>query len=614
MVLLLPTQLLPTPSLDLASLRQAYAEGFAPHELVEHCFARIAEVADPGIFITLRDKAAVLADCLALGPFDPHKKPLWGVPFAVKDNIDVAQIATTAACPDFAYLPEQSATVVERLRAAGAILIGKTNLDQFATGLVGVRTPYPVPRNAMDAALVPGGSSSGSAVAVAQGIVSFALGTDTAGSGRVPAALNNIVGLKPSLGLLSTRGVFPACRTIDCVSVFALTVDDAYDVLACGAAYDEKDPYSRPLPLQALERPAATPRIGVPSAASRLFFGDKAAEAAFDEALRNAAFAGASIVEVDLTAFFATAALLYEGSFVAERYAAIRKFIETRPEALHPTTRKITEGARNFNAADVFADLYRLADLRRETAAIWHDIDMLVVPSIPTIVTCEDIAADPIGPNSQLGTYTNFVNLLDLCALAVPGPFRNDGRPAGITLIAPAGQDARLARLGRVLHANLGIAMGATKITLPGLAQRPTAVPPQDKIEIVVVGAHMSGLPLNGELVAQGGTFIRETQTASCYKLFALPGGPPQRPGLLRVAADEGTAISVEVWALPPDGLGRFLANIPPPLSIGTILLADDASAKGFLCEPQDLLEARDISHCGSWRAYLASPEYAHGQ
>jgi allophanate hydrolase len=350
----------------------------------------------------------------------------------------------------------------------------------------------------------------------------------------------------------------------------------------------------------------------VPKAESRLFFDDMIAAAAFDEALRSAAFSGATIVEVDLSAFFETAALLYGGSFVGERYAAIREFIEKHPEALHPTTRQIIEGARNFNAADVFADFERLAVLRRKTADMWRRIDMLVVPSIPTIVTCADIARDPIEPNSRLGTYTNFVNLLDLCALAVPGPFRSDGRPAGITLIAPAGNDAQLAGLGRDFHARLGITMGATKIFLPGLREKPVQVPP-DMIEVIVVGAHMSGLPLNGELHAHGAIFVREAKTAASYKLFALPGGPPHRPGLLRVAGGEGTSIAVEVWALPPEGLGRFMTAIPSPLSIGTIRLTDGSSAKGFLCEPQDLLEARDISHHGSWRAYLAAQEHAHG-
>jgi allophanate hydrolase len=603
--------LLLTPSLDLASLRLAFAEGLSPQDIIEHCFARISQVADPGIFIALREKDAILADCRKLGPFDPEQKPLWGVPFAVKDNIDVAAMATTVACPEFAYVATESATAVERLIAAGAILIGKTNLDQFATGLVGLRTPFPAPRNAMDASLVPGGSSSGSAVAVALGIVSFALGTDTAGSGRVPAALNNIVGLKPSLGLVSTRGVFPACRSLDCVSIFALSVDDAFDVLKSCAGYDEKDPRSRHMPLYAPARLPA-PRIGIPNEASRVFFGDTYAAGAFDEALKSRAFASAQLTECDLAPFFAAAALLYGGAFVAERYAAIRDFIELKPEALHPTTRKIIEAARKFSAGDLFADFDRLAVLKRDAQALWDDIDCLVVPSIPSIVTRDEIAVDPIGPNTRLGTYTNFVNLLDLCALAVPGPFRGDGWPAGVTFIAPAGRDGLIAGLGREFHASLEMTMGATGVSLPALSDKPGHLP-QDMIEIVVVGAHMSGLPLNGELLAHGATFVRQSETAKCYKLFALPGGLPSRPGLLRVAEGQGTAIAVEVWALPVEGFARFVAGIPSPLSIGTLRLADASSVKGFLCEPQDLLEARDISQYGSWRAYLASAEPAHG-
>lgn len=601
-------------SLDLISLRRAYAGGLTPRRLIEHCLAHLVKVNDPGIFIALRDKQEILADCDALESVHRSTKPLWGVPFAVKDNIDVAGMETTAACPEFAYAPAQTAEAVVRLQAAGAVLVGKTNLDQFATGLVGLRTPYPAPRNAFDPALVPGGSSSGSAVAVAQGIVSFALGTDTAGSGRVPAALNNIVGLKPSLGLVSTRGVFPACKSLDCVSIFALTVDDAWDVFACCAGYDDADPRSRHIPLNAPERLPA-PRIGVPDRASRIFFDDKIASAGFDDALRNAAFTGSSLVEVDLSHFFATAALLYGGAFVAERYAAIRAFVDSQSEALHPTTRKIIEAGRNFSAADLFNDLDRLVELRHATAAVWRDVDMLVVPSIPTIATCEEVARDPIGPNNKLGTYTNFVNLLDLCALAVPGPFRSDGRAAGITLIAPAGDDARLAGFAREFHAHAGVPMGATKNLLPTLVERKPVVACDDMIEIVVVGAHMSGLALNGELLAHGATFVRETQTAPCYKLFALPGGPPYRPGLLRVADGEGEAIAVEVWALPVTSLGRFMADIPPPLAIGTLCLADGSvSVKGFLCEPQDLLEARDISRFGGWRAYLAAGEYADGR
>jgi allophanate hydrolase len=396
--------------------------------------------------------------------------PLWGVPFAVKDNIDVAGVPTTAGCPAFAYTPQISAPVVERLFDAGAILIGKTNLDQFATGLVGTRTPYPVPRNSFDPALVPGGSSSGSAVAVARGLVSFALGTDTAGSGRVPAALNNVVGLKPSRGAISNRGTVPACRTLDCVSVFAATVDDAWTVLGVAAGYDEADPYSRPVALGGLSLPPSL-RIAVPDAKSRIF-GSAIAEEAFDAALALLARLGfeCRTNAADLSLFFEAARLLYEGAWVGERYAAIRDFIESRPDALHPVTRQIIEGARSLSAADAFAGQYRLAELIRATAPFWRDHDVLVVPSIPDICTLADVEKKPIAANSRLGAYTNFVNLLDLCALAVPGPFRADGRPAGVTLIAPAGRDGLLAALGGRLHAAAGVPIGATQNPLPPIA------------------------------------------------------------------------------------------------------------------------------------------------
>ncbi len=589
-------------SFDFASLHRAYAEGLSPAEVADLSLTRLMELRDPGIYIAMRDQAAILEDCRALGAFDLAAKPLWGLPFAVKDNVDVAGLATTVACPQFAYMPKQSAPAVELLQKAGAILLGKTNLDQFATGLAGVRTSYPVPRNAIDPSLVPGGSSSGSAVAVAQGLVSFALGTDTAGSGRVPAALNNIVGLKPSLGLISPRGVFPACRSLDTISIFALTVDDAFKALECCAHYDAAEPYSRAMPLL---RPFVPPvlRLGIPNAKSRQFFGDAVAEAAFDAALANEAFAGAERVEIDFAPFFDVAALLYNGPFVAERYAAIRAFIEAQPQALYPVTRQIIEGARAFSAADAFAGLYRLAELKRVALPVWDNIDCLVVPSMPGVVTLEEIAADPIGPNACLGTYTNFVNLLDLSALAVPGPFRSDGRPAGITLIAPAGQDALLAGVGRVFHAHANLSMGASGIAVPALAEEGDALPP-DWIELVVVGAHMQGLALNTELVASGGTFRREAQTAASYRLFVVPETEPARPGLIRAAKGEGQAIAVEVWALPPAGFGRFVAAIPSPLCIGSVELADGSVLKGFLCEPEALHGAQDISHLGGWRAF----------
>ncbi len=418
---------MPSPALPAAltvpALAKFYESGGSPRDVVEAVHARIAALGDPGIYIALKDKAAALEAASRLPPRDPARYPLWAVPFAVKDNIDVAGLPTTAACPGFAYTPEESATVVTRLEAAGAILIGKTNLDQFATGLVGVRSPYPVPRNAIDPALVPGGSSSGSAVAVAQGLVTFALGTDTAGSGRVPAALNNIVGLKPTVGAASTKGVVPACRTLDCVSVFALTVDDAWAAYGAMAGYDPNDAYSRTVPVRA-GAVEPQPVIGVPREEDLRFFGDAMQEQAYRAALAHLTAAGARLKPIDMTPFFETAALLYEGPWVAERHAAIASVLARTPDIVHPVTRRIVEGANGFSASQLFTAQYRLQALRRETASVWREISMLAVPTTPVSPTLADLAADPIGPNSRCGTYTNFVNLLDLCALAVPGPFR----------------------------------------------------------------------------------------------------------------------------------------------------------------------------------------------
>lgn len=591
------------PDLTIARLHAAYAGGQDPAELMRGVLDAIAAADDPGIFITLVDSQAIEKAVAELGHFDPKEKPLWGVPFAVKDNIDVAGLPTTAACAEYAYTPTETAFAVARLLDAGAVLIGKTNLDQFASGLVGVRTPYRIPRNAIDPTLVPGGSSSGSAVAVARGLVSFALGTDTAGSGRVPAALNNIVGLKPSLGIVSTRGVVPACRTLDCVSIFGLTVDDAWRAFRIMAVYDEADAYAR---RSAIGVPSAPPhlRIGVPSTASIRFFGDARAEAAFEGSLRDLRAIGATIVEVDMRPFLDAAELLYGGPWGAERFEAIRDFIARHRAALHPVTRQIIDGATRHSAADAFAGHYRLAALRRQTEGVWRTIDALMVPTIPTPATRADLEADPIGPNSRLGTYTNFVNLMDLAALAVPGRLRPDGWPAGVMLVAPRGQDAFLAALGARLHALTGARLGATPSSVSHAPVAPITAP-AGWIELCVVGAHMSGLPLNTELTGLGGVFLREVRTQSSYRLFALDGGPPKRPGLLRVASGEGHSIAAEVWALPAESFGRFVAAIPPPLGIGTLLLADGTTPKGFLVEPEATRAAQDISSTGSWRAYL---------
>jgi allophanate hydrolase len=433
------------------ALHAGYATGLAPRDVVDAAYARLAAAGDPGIFLHCLPQESVRAAADALPAFDPERFPLWGLPFAIKDNIDLAGAPTTASCPAFTYWPERSATVVERLQAAGALLIGKTNLDQFATGLVGVRTPFPAPRNPFDAERVPGGSSSGSAVAVAQGIVAFSLGTDTAGSGRIPAAFNNLVGLKPSLGALSTRGVVPACRTLDCVSIFALDVDDARAVFTVAAAYDEEDPYSRRVSQQ--DEPIR--RIALPRDEDLLFFGDAAMETAWRGAQGRLDGLAIDVSRIDLGPFFAVARMLYDGPWVAERRAAAGRLMET-PEALHPVTRSILAGADRLSAVDCFQAFYRLAELRRACERALDCLDAIIVPTAPIFPRLADLEADPIGPNSRLGTYTNFVNLLDLAAIAVPGPARPDGLPAGLTLIGRAESDLVLADLAAAIFPGVG--------------------------------------------------------------------------------------------------------------------------------------------------------------
>ena len=580
-------------TLDVASLTADYAAGRSPAAVIDAVYDRLAAVDDPGIFITLVDRAAAKAAAEALGAYDPAR-PLWGVPFAVKDNIDVAGLPTTAACPAFSYMPATSAPAVARLLEAGAILVGKTNLDQFATGLVGLRTPYPAPRNAYDPAIVPGGSSSGSAVAVAQGVVAFALGTDTAGSGRVPAALNNIVGLKPSLGTVSGRGMVPACRTLDTISVFAGSVDDAWRVYETIAGYDPEDPFSRPAADRSLT--SARPRLGVPRAADLEFFGDDHAARAFADALAAYGRLPVDIAEVDMRPFLNTGDLLYNGPWIAERHAALRAFLASNASDVHPVTRGIVEGGARYSATDVFEGIYAVAAHRRTCAALLAPFDALCVPSLPRIPTVAEALADPIGPNARLGRWTNFVNLLDLAALAVPGPFRTDDRPAGVTLIGPRGSDRALAGIGRSLHAAVGGPAAASEAQLP-----------KGWTELAVVGAHMRGLPLNDDLVAAGGVFRRAVRTRACYRLYALSGPPPARPGLLRVGDADGHAIDAEVWALPAEGLGRLLASVPAPLSIGTVRLADATQPMGFLVEAAGTPDAADISALGSWRNFAAA-------
>jgi allophanate hydrolase len=579
-----------------------HASGGRVVDTIEAAYAKIEAYADPALFIALRPKADALALASQLEASGAAGKPLFGVPFAVKDNIDVVGLPTTAACPAFAYEPAKSSFVVDRLEAAGAIVVGKTNLDQFATGLVGVRSPYGVPRNALRAELIPGGSSSGSATAVGAGLVPFSLGTDTAGSGRVPAALNGIVGMKPSLGALSTSGVVPACRTLDTISIFALTVGNAFAAFQIAAGYDAADAYSKPYPTSRLASPPHF-RIGAPRAGQRVFLGDAEAERAFAADLERLAALGATIVEFDIEPFFEVARLLYEGPWVAERYAATKRLIESRPEGLLPVTRKIIEGARDFDAVATFEAMYRLAALRRASEAAWRAFDVMAVPTMPRFYSRAEVLADPIKTNSNLGTYTNFVNLLDLCAFAYPSGMRGDGLPSSVTLIAPAGSDGLIAGIAARAHAASGAPIGATGRAAP---PAPKGEPAGNRIELAVVGAHLTGLPLNGELLALGAEFVREARTKADYRLYALPDTKPAKPGLLRVAPGQGAEIAVEIWSLEPDAFASFVAAIPPPLGVGTLAFADGASAKGFLVEAEGVKGAEDVSKFGGWRAFVA--------
>ena len=589
----------------VAAIVAAHRAGtLSPAQTVARTYQRIRDHNDPAIFISLRDEKDAIAEAEALTKKDAAWLPLYGVPFAVKDNIDALGLPTTAACPAFSYMPAHDATAVARLRAAGAIMIGKTNLDQFATGLVGARSPYGIPINPIRADLIPGGSSSGSAVAVSAGLVPLALGTDTAGSGRVPAMLNNIVGLKPSLGLISTAGLVPACRTLDCISIFSLTVDDAIAALQVVAGPDGADPFSRDRPLAAMTAFPQNLKLGIPRNGQLIFFGDKAAEAAYGEALKRWTSLGATLVEFDLEPFYETARLLYEGPWVAERYLVIRNLLASSPDSIHPVTREITAAGARLTASDTFAALYRLQALRRVTERTFVNLDAIVLPTAPTAYSTAQVLANPIELNSRLGTYTNFVNLLDLCGLAVPASKRPDGIPFGITLLAPAGKDARLASIGRVFHADTKLTLGAKGLPQPPLAAVP-AIASGEEIAIAVVGAHLSGMALNGELTELGGRLLEATATAADYKLYALDT-TPAKPGMLRVATGTGSSIELEIWALPAAGFGKFVAAIPPPLSIGTVRLADGRGVKGFIVEPADISGARDISAFGSWRTFMA--------
>ena len=506
---------------------------------------------------------------------------LAGLHFAVKDNIDVAGMPTTAGCPAYAYTPAHSATAVQKLLDAGAVCVGKTNLDQFATGLSGMRSPYGECRNAFNADYISGGSSSGSALAVALGLAEFSLGTDTAGSGRVPAAFNNLVGLKPTRGLVSTTGVVAACRSLDCVSVFAKTCGRALSVLETMQGFDPVDAYSRRA--ESVSFDVQTPRIAVPARLE--FFGDTEYARLFAQALERL---GGARVAVDFAPFLAAQQLLYDGPWLAERTAQLQSFMQRHSADMHPVVREVIAGGSRYSAVDAFQAQYRLAALRRETEAVWNTAEVLVVPGAPTIYTRAAMTADPIGLNARLGLYTNFVNLLDLAAITVPAGFRSDGLPFGITLIGPAFSDRALAALGARF-------LGEPEIAAVG-----------NSVRVAVVGAHLSGMPLNRQLTERHGRLVRTTRTSPDYSLYDLADG---RPGLVRASSGDGhgACIEVEVWELPFAGFGSFVAQIPPPLGIGTLALEDGEQVKGFLCEAYAVVGKKDITAAGGWRKYRNS-------
>jgi len=522
--------------------------------------------------------------------------PLAGVPFAVKDNIDVGDWPTTAACPAFAYTPERSATVVERLVAAGAVLIGKTNLDQFATGLVGARSPYGAPRCVFNQAFVSGGSSSGSAVAVAAGLVAFSLGTDTAGSGRVPAAFNHLVGLKPSKGRWSTRGLVPACRSLDCISVFAADLAGAGLVDDVLAAFDAEDDYSRRAPQTPPVLSMDGLRFAIPLPDQRIFFGDSESETLYAAAVARLTAAGGTPVEVDIAPLLDAAKLLYSGPWVAERTAAVEPLLRATPSAIEPTVRAIVQSGLATTGVETFRGLYALEGYRRAAEAIWDVADVLFLPTAPTIYRLKTLKAEPLALNANLGLYTNFVNLLDLSALAVPAGFRADGTGFGVTLVGPAFADRALLDLAaRYLE------------TFPMADTPPLDLTPHKPgVKLAVVGAHLGGMLLHWQLTSREARLVTATRTAPAYKLYAIANSTPPKPALVHVG-DGGSSILVEVYELDVEAFGSFTAEVPAPLAIGTVTLEDGTVVKGFVAEPRALDGATDITALGGWRAYIAS-------
>jgi allophanate hydrolase len=576
----------------IGELRHDYLTGRrTPADVVSEIFARIEADGLAPIWISLADRAQAITRAAAID----RSLPLAGVPFAVKDNIDVEGMFTTAGCPSYAYRAVRSAPVVMKLLDAGAILIGKTNLDQFATGLVGTRSPYGACASVFDPRYISGGSSSGSAVAVAAGLCAFALGTDTAGSGRVPAAFNNLVGLKPTRGVLSTTGVVPACRSLDCVSIFATSAADAATVWRVAQGFDAEDPYSRTAHVGGNAAPWLTGsfRFGTPGGDALEWFGDEQTPLLYEKAAERLEALGGVRVPIDFTPFRDAGALLYAGPWVAERFAAVGEFLASEPTDLHPVVGDIIRSSSNYSAADAYRASYRLEALKRDAAQQWAAMDVLLLPTAATIYTKDAIEADPVRLNTNLGYYTNFVNLMDLAAAAVPAGFRFDGLPFGVSLVGPAFSDAALIALGERF--------------LEESADAPQQAP--GCISVAVVGAHLTGQPLNHQLTERGARLVKSCRTSAHYRLFALRDTTPPKPGLVRERDYAGPGIEVEVWAVPEDRFGSFVAAVAPPLAIGTVELETGEWVKGFVCEPLAVPGANDITHFGGWRRYRASHE-----
>jgi allophanate hydrolase len=587
-------------TLDAGSLRRRYRSGdLAPLAVIEAVLARIESRGDDHVWISRVDPAAVLAAAAALDVADVERLPLWGLPFAVKDNIDVAGLPTTAGCPAYAYDPAAGAPLVERLVAAGAVLVGKTNLDQFATGLNGTRSPYGIPVSVFGDGDISGGSSSGSAVAVAAGLVSFAIGTDTAGSGRVPAALNNVVGVKPSIGLVDTAGVVPACGSLDCVSVFSLTVADGAAVLAVLAGTESGAPRVRLLPAPPpVARPVglAGVRLAVPDDVS--WWGDRGEDEAWAACCERVSAAGAVLEKVDLSGFLEAGEQLYGGAWLAERLDGFEEFLSASAADVHPVIREVLSPAAVIRGVEVFTAMDRMSRLRSDAHALLSGYDALLTPTTEGTWTVEQMLADPVVRNARLGTWTTFTNLLDLCAVALPAGLTRTGSPFGVSVQAVAGRDAELAALAAALERLTTVPPGA-----PGV---PVSEAVSGGLSLAVVGAHLEGMPLHGELIDRGAHLLRRTTTSADYRLFALAGATPPKPGLKRVRAG-GRPIEVEVYRLPARAAASFLDTVAAPLGIGQVTLADGSVVHGFICEPMALEEASDISDFGGWRAFVAA-------